>query len=236
MTLEEIRTDARYAVSPQLTSAEYADVDLDRNANQWYKKVVGWALAAGDDWHVAGDTIYRDFKSGVTSYDLPVELMRILKGEVLYSTGGDFVPLTFADPMRNQDSVEGNTTRTFDDPTRPTAQLLGNNLIVRPAQTSGATITNGIMLQVQMDFAELDTTDDQPQIMEVVHRVVSKGAAYDYCMAEEMWNKARELKYEIFGDPRVKGDVGFVGEIQNLYSIRSAAYRDQAAPRRRSYR
>lgn len=236
MNLATIRTDARYTVSPQLTSAEYSDEALDRNANEWYKKAVSWAITAGDDWHVAGDTIYRDFKSGITTYDLPVELLRILKGEVLYSTGGSFVPLTFIDPMKTQSSVEGNTTRTFDDPTVPTAQLLGNNLIVRPAQTTGATIVNGIMLQVQMSFAEMDSTDDEPQLIDVVHRVVSKGAAFDYCMSEEMWTKARELKYEIFGDPRVKDDDGLVGEIKNLYSMRSAAYRDQVSPRRRSYR
>ena len=162
--------------------------------------------------------------------------MRILKGEILYSTGGTFVPLTFTDPMKNQGSVEGNSTRTFDDAGNPTAQLLGNNLIVRPAQTTGATIVNGIVLYVQMNFAEMDSSDDKPQLMNVVHRVVSKGAAYDYCLTEEMWNKAREIKYEIFGDPRVKDDAGLIGEIKSLYSIRSAAYRDQVSPRRRSYR
>jgi len=236
MNLATIRTDTRYTVSPQLTSAEYSNTDLDRNANEWYKKAVGWAVTAGDDWHVAGETIYRHFKSGITTYDLPVELLRIMKGEVLYSTGGDFVPLTFIDPMRLQDSVEGNDTRIVDNPAKPTAQLLGNNLIIRPAQTTGSTIVNGIMLQVQISFADLYSTDNEPQMIDVVHRVVSKGAAFDYCMAEEMWTKARELKYEIFGDPRVKGDGGLVEEIKNLYSMRSAAYRDQVAPRRRSYR
>lgn len=236
MNLEELRADARYAVNPQLTSADYSDEDLDRNLNQWYKKVVGWAIGAGDDWQIAGETIYKNFKSGVSTYALPVELVRILKGEVLYSTGGSFVPLNFFDPMRNQGSVEGNDTRTFDDPTKPTAELLGNDIVIRPAQTTGADITNGIVLHVQMSLTDLDTTDDQPQLMDIIHRVLSKGAAYDYCMAEEMWNKARELKYEIFGDPRVKDDVGMVGEIKALYSIRSAAYRDQVSARRRSYR
>jgi len=236
MNLATLRTDARYAVSPQLTSSEYADTDLDRNLNEWYKRTVGWAVAAGDDWQMAGETIYRHFKSGVTSYDLPVELIRVLKGEVLYSTGGSFVPLTFIDISRDQKSVEANDTRVDDNASRPTAELHGNKLIVRPAQTTGADIVNGIVLTVQMSLADLDSTDDQPQTVDVVHRIISKGAAYDYCLAEEMWNKARELKYEIFGDPRVKDDAGLIGELKNLYSIRSAAYRDQVAPRRRSYR
>lgn len=236
MNLSSIRTDARYSVSPQLTSTEYPDTDLDRNANEWYRKAVGWAVAAGDDWQVAGDTIYRHFKSGITTYSLPVELLRVLKGEVLYSSGGSFVPLTFFDPSRDQGSVEGNSTRTFDDPTKPTAELLGNNIIIRPAQTTGSDIANGIVLYVQMSLQDMDSTDDEPQLMDVVHRIISKGAALDYCMAEEMWPKAREIKYEIFGDPRVKDDVGLVGELKALYSIRSAAYRDQVTARRRSYR
>ena len=236
MNLATIRTDARYAISPQITSAEYADTDLDRNANEWYKKAIGWAVAAGDDWQMAGEKIYRDFKSGITTYTLPVQLIRVLKGEVLYSTGGSFVPLTFIDPSRDQGSVEANDTRTIDDPLHPTAELLGNNIEIRPAQTTGATITNGIVLTAQLTLADMDTTDDEPQLVDVVHRIVSKGAAYDYCLAEEMWNKAREIKYEIFGDPRVKDDAGLVGELKALYSMRSAAYRDQVAPRRRSYR
>lgn len=236
MNLADIRTDTRYMISPQLTSSDYSDVNLDRNANQWYKKIVGWAIVAGDDWQVAGETIYKHFKSGVSTYALPVELVRILKGEVLYSTGGSFVPLTFFDPMRNQDAVEGNDTRAFDDESHPTAELLGNDIVIRPAQTTGADIVNGIVLHVQMSLPDLDTTDDFPQLMDVVHRAICKGAAYDYCLAEEMWNKARELKYEIFGDPRVKDDVGLVGEIKSLYSMRSAAYRDQVSARRRSYR
>lgn len=236
MNLATIRTDARYAISPQITSAEYADTDLDRNANEWYKKAVGWAVAAGDDWQMAGETIYKNFKSGVSVYALPIELIRVLKGEVLYSTGGTFVPLNFYDASRNQGSVEGNDTRTFDDSTKPTAELIGNDIIIRPAQTTGSDIVNGIVLNVQMSLADLDSTDDKPQMMEIVHRIVTRGAAYDYCLAEEMWNKARELKYEIFGDPRVKDDVGLVGEIKTLYSIRSAAYRDQVTARRRSYR
>lgn len=236
MILTTIRTDARYAVSPQLTSSEYADVDLDRNANQWYKKAVGWAIVAGDDWQMAGETIYKNFKSGVSVYALPVELIRILKGEVLYSTGGKFVPLAFYDASRTQGATEGNDTRAIDDASKPTADLVGNDIIIRPAQTTGSDIVNGIVLNVQMSLQELNSDDSVPQLMETVHRIVSKGAAYDYCLTEEMWNKAREIKYEIFGDPRVKDDVGMVGELKALYSIRSAAYRDQVSPRRRSYK
>lgn len=236
MDLSTIRTDARYAVNPQLTSTEYPDADLDRNANAWYRKAVGIAVVAGDDWQIGGDVIYRDFKNGVTDYDLPTGLLRVLKGEALYSTGGSYVPITFIDQGQNQKTVEGNTTRDIDDASRPTADLLGTNIIVRPAQTTGADIVNGLRLTVQMVLADLVDTSDEPLLLEPIQRFISKGAAFDFCMSEEMFTKAREIKYEIFGDPRVKDDAGIVGEIKGLYSIRASGGRDQLSARRRSYK
>lgn len=236
MNLASIRTDSRYLVSPQLTSTEYSDANLDRNANEWYKKAIGWGVAAGGDWQIAGDTIYRDFKPNVTQYDLPIGLIRILKGELLYETGGTYVPITFFDVPRNQGSSEANTTRTIDDPLHPTADLFGTKLEVRPAQTTSADIVNGIMLYVQMTLDDMVDDTDQPGLLDILHRIISKGAAYDYCMAEEMFTKAREIKYEIYGDPRFKNDDGLKGELEALYSMRSAAYRDGLSPRRRSYK
>lgn len=237
MDLTLIRTDARYAISPQITSTEYPDTDLDRNANRWYRKVVGWVIALQGDWQIGGDIITRDFEAGVTVYDLPEGLIRIYKGEVLYTAAGSFVPLTFMDPQPNQELVEGNSTRTIDDVNAPTADLFGEKIIIRPAiAATGVTVINGIKLWAQLALTDLTDTDDIPFLLDPVQRVISKGAAMDFCEAEEMWNKFREIKYEIFGDPRVINDKGIYGEIEALYSIRSGAKRDSLRARRRSYR
>lgn len=237
MDLTDIRTDARYAISPQITSVEYPDADLDRNANRWYKKVVGWVVALQGDWQMGGDIITRDFEAGVTTYDLPEGLLRIYKGEVLYTAGGSFVPLEFMDPQRNQALVEGNATRTIDDVNAPTADLFGDKITIRPAiDATGVTVVNGIKLWAQLTLADLVDDSDKPLLFDPVQRVISKGAAMDYCEAEEMWNKFREIKYEIFGDPRVINDKGIYGEIEALYSIRSGARRDGVRARRRSYK
>lgn len=234
MDLAAIRTDARYAISPQLTSTEYSDAALDRNANNWYKKALGWAVAEQGDWQIAGETIFRNTTTGVSEYALPTSLIRIYKGEMLYTTGGVYVPLTFQDITPNQAAVEGNATRTFDDVTRPTADLEGANIIVKPAPTED--VVNGIRLSAQLTFDDLADATDEPMLMDIFHRVLAKGAAMDYAQAEEMWTKFRELKYEIFGDPRVTEDLGIRGEMIAVYSVRSAARRDGLSARRRSYR
>lgn len=234
MDLSAIRTDARYLVSPQLTSTQYSNTDLDRNANHWYKKIVGWALAVQGDWQIGGEIIYRDLDEGVDTYALPDRLLRIYKGEVRFETGGDFVPLTFYDVQANQDSVEGNATRVFDDVTKPTADLMGTNIVVRPTPTED--VTNGIKLWAQLMLSDMTDSNEIPEILEPVHRGISIGAAMDYCEGEEMWPKFRELKYQMFGDPRVKNDEGVKGEIERLYAVRSAARRHSVQPRRRSYK
>lgn len=230
MELATLRTDARYHISPQLTSTDYPDTDLDRNLNRWYRTVLGWILPIQGDWEIEGDIIYRDFQQAVTDYEVPSKLLRIYKGEVMYTTGGSFVPLDFISLQRAQGSTEGNTTRTTDDPSRPTAELFGDIVQVRPAPEE--TVVNGFKLWVQLDFVELDTNNDVPNLMEPVQRALTYGAALDYALAEEMYKKADELRKMIYGDPSKREDTGVKGMVEALYSNRSGARRHRLSARR----
>lgn len=234
MELTTLRTDTRYLISPQLTSADYPDADLDRNLNRWYRTVLGWIIPILGDWEIMGDILYHDFEVGDTDIELPQQVLRIFKGEALYTTGGDFVPIHFRHIQNDQDEVEGNATREDDDVTRPVADLIGYNLTIRPAPE--ATVTNGIKLWVQTDVTSLSTASDVPDFMEPVQRALSLGAAMDYAVAEEMDKKVIELKRLIYGDPRVQNDTGVKGLVEDLYSARSAARRDRLVARARSYK
>lgn len=234
MQLADIRTDTRYLISPQLTSTDYPDADLDRNANRAYQKVLGWIVPIQGDWEIEGDIIYRDVKTAVTDYEFPSRLIRVYKGEIMYETGGSFVPLNFTSVQRYQGAVEGNTTRTFDDVQRPTAELFGNYIQIRPAGAED--VTNGIKLWVQLDFTELDDTNDTPNLMEPVVRVICLLAALDYAIGEEMEKKVNMLNKLIYGDPSKADDKGVKGEIEALYSERSGARRDRLIAKRTSYR
>lgn len=236
MQLTTIRSDARFHVSPQLTSTDYPDATLDANINLWYRRMLGWIIPIQGDWEIRGDIIYRDFQAGVSTYELP-SIIRIFKGEVMYTTGGAYVPLKFTSVQREQDIAEGNATRVIDDAAHPTADLIGDFIDIKPTiDASGSNVVNGIKLWVQSDFVDIDTVNDIPDLMEPVHRLLSYGAAYDYCISEEMWNKAREIKRIIFGDPTVKDDDGIKGEVEALYSLRSGSRRDRLVAKRGNYR
>lgn len=236
MKLTTLRTDARYLVSPQLTSTDYPDANLDANLNLWYRRILGWIIPIQGDWEIRGDIIYRDFQAGISIYDLPSTL-RVFKGEVLYTAGGQFVPLKFQSVQRNQSAVEGNSSRVNDDVNNPTADLMNDYIEIKPCIPVGdANVVNGIKLWVQTDFVTLDSTNNVPDLMEPIQRALSIGAAHDYCLAEEMYKKKDELAKMIFGDQTKVGDRGIKGEIEDLYSIRSGARRDQLSAKRKNFK
>ena len=242
MYLSDLRTDARYHISPQLTSTDYPDADLDRNLNRWYREMAVWIMNAQGDWELRGDILTRDFKAGVTDYEVPRNFFRIYKGEVMYSAGGTFVPLNFISIQANQDSAEGNATRFIDDPAHPTAEVFGDFIQVRPTIEVGQPdVVNGFKLWAQIDFQDLVNAHDIPDFLEPVHRGLAIGAAMDFCLAEEMYTKYKELKERMYGDNATRyvadpSNSGIKGLIEQLYSTRSGAKRDQLSSRRRSYR
>lgn len=234
MDLTLLRTDTRYQISPQLTSSEYSDASLDRNLNRWYRRIGGWIISIQGEWELRGDILYRDILTGVTDYEVPQKFFRIYKAEAMYTTGGQFVPIKFISVQANQDTAEGNATRAIDDYAAPTGELFGDFLQLRPA--GQADVVNGLKIWAQIDFEDLVDPSDVPDFLEPVHRALAIGAAMDFCKAEEMWDKYRSLRAEMFGDPRDREDVGLKGEIEELYSVRAGARRDGLRARRRSYR
>lgn len=234
MDLTTIRTDARYHISPQLTSTEYPDAALNRNLNRWYREIAGWIIPIQGEWELRGDILYRDLLVGVTDYEVPQKFFRIYKAEAMYTTGGSFVPVQMISVQANQASVEGNSTRTFDDASQPTGELFGDFLQLRPAPTEE--VENGLKIWAQIDFEDLIDDSDVPDFLEPVARALSLGGAMDFALSEEMYTKYRELKKRMYGDPAVVDDKGLKGIVEELYSIRAGARRDQLGARRRSYR
>ena len=84
----------------------------------------------------------------------------------------------------------------------------------------------------------MDESLPLPDIPEPVHRILSYGPALDFCIAEEMWTKVREIKKIIYGDPNVVDDKGVKGEIIAMFSTRTGNRRDRLSTggRRRSFR
>lgn len=236
MNITTLRADARFNISPQLTSTDYSDATIDLNLNNWYRRVLGWIIPIQGDWEIRGDIIYRDFRAGISIYDLP-SVLRVFKGEVMYETGGSFVPLAFKSVQRQQDYVEGNSSRVDDDPNKPTADLMNDYIEIKPCiDATGSDVVNGIKLWVQTDFVTLSANNNVPDLMEPIQRVLSYGASYDYALSEEMYKKKDEIAKIIFGDQTKAGDRGIKGEIEDLYSVRSGARRDRLVAKRKNFK
>lgn len=235
MNVTALRVDARYNISPQCTSSDYSDTDCDRHMNRWYRTVMARAIAAQGDWELNGDILTRNLSTGVTDYSIPANLISIYKAEVMYTTGGEFVPVKVISVQRNIGFVEGNSTRTFDDYSQPTLEVFGNYLQLRPAPTEN--VTNGFKLWAQVDFDDLDaTTNNVPDLLEATHRIIAYGMAHDFCLGNDMYSKAAEMKRMIYGDPRIPGDNGLMAIVDQLYSMKDNARRDRITAARRSYK
>lgn len=234
MILQELRQDARFHISPQLTSDEYPDALLDKNINRWYQKILSWIIPEQGEWEINGDILTIDLEEGVTDYEIPVTFLRIFKAEIMYHTGGKFVPLRALSIQRNQQNAAGNDEPGSVNQEYPTVEVFGNFLQISPAPTEH--VVNGFKIWAQLSFQDLDETIELPDLAEPVHRILSYGAAFDYCFAEEMWNKANGIKKLIYGDASVPNDQGLKGEIINMYSTRTGNRRDRMSAVRRNFR
>lgn len=230
MLLPDIITDARYHISPECTSAIYPDAKITVNANLWYQKVLSWIIPEQGEWEVNGDILTIDTVVGQTDYEIPVTFLRIYKAELLYSAGGQYVPLTQISVQRNQEIAEGNTSRPEDSVLAPTIEVFGDFIQIKPAPT--VAVANGLKMWAQLSFEELSNTESLPDMPEPVHRVLSYGAALDFCLSKEMWNKVNALKKMLYGDRSVDpGDGGLKGEIIAMYSTRTGDRRDRMSVR-----
>ncbi len=235
MILQDIRDDARWNVSPQLTSTDYTDIILDKNINRWYQKILSWIIPEQGEWEINGDILTIDLEVGKTDYEIPVTFLRIFKAEIMYKNGGKFVPLNALSIQRNQDLPVGNDEFGATEYS-PTIEVFGDFLQISPAPTEE--VVNGLKIWAQLSFQEIDESLPLPDLAEPIHRILSYGPAFDYCLAEEMWTKANALKKVIYGDLSVPNDQGLKGEIIAMYSTRTGNRRDRLTTggRRRSFR
>lgn len=232
MNITTLQTAARRKISRQLTEAEYPNAELNINLNIWYQRILGWVIPIEGSWQIQGKVLIRHFKVGITKYDIPTSLISIYKGEVMYEVGGSYVPLNPISVQKRPEIAEGNETRIIDDVTKPTIELAGDFVQIRPAPIV-ADVPNGIKLWAQIAYTDLDESANTiPLLLDPVHSVLYLGAAYEFADGEGMEKKAASIKREIFGDPRARNDKGLKGEIEDLYQVRDTMGRDSFGVRR----
>lgn len=188
--LQNLISDARFQVFGDSTNTQYSDTDIKRNINNWYKTVLTWIIEANGEWQVNGEETTTNLVAGQKEYILPTDLLKF--NEIYFKINGEYQKGTLLDP---QDiGVDPDSYI----PVYPSYDLKDNSLFVYLGQDIVET-EDGIKMHYQTDIVtELSANGDNPNINDNFRRLLACGSAFDYCLANEMWNKLKKLEDIIF--------------------------------------
>lgn len=198
MELSELRTDTRFLTST--SSDDFTDADLDRALNRHYDQFVTFiwknqAYWRFDDSNKNTFAIAKtDLVDGQRDYLLPTDAREIHRVEIK-DAGGEFRRL-----HRLYDEDLGIALSDYDDEkgTPFRFSLQGRSLLLYPpARTEDVTETEGLHIYVSRSVTLLSSSSDEPGFDREFHRVLSYGAAIDWCIAAENLTKKRELDKEL---------------------------------------
>lgn len=231
MQLSTLQTDARYLVSPQLTSTNYGDTDLNRNLNHWYRMAVGWVLEVMGGWEYNLEFATTDLVANQVEYVLPTALLRLTRVEIKYPGASAYVTAALLDDKNISDALgEEETTGATEG--APVYRLGDDSIFIYPEPDDASTA--GLRIEYVDDLTDLSGATDLPNLPAVLHRILSCGAAHDYALAKEMYRKKEELHREIYGKPGVVG-TGLKYQLESLFSRREAAIKPQIRVRKEEY-
>jgi len=191
MQLSDIKLDTRFLTNAP--STEYEDDDLVRNTNSHYDNVVTYIWRNQSGWefddsnNVTLPEATTDLISGTNNYPLPTDA-RILRQVHVKNKEGNFVRL------RRIQSLDAPATASTDGFPRE-FEVRGRSVILRPAPDSGSvTTTAGLKVLVSRSVTPLENDTDEPGFDREFHRLLSIGAAMDWCIASDIPKKKQELE------------------------------------------
>jgi hypothetical protein len=198
------------------TNIQYGTTDLNRNLNRWYETALGWVLLYCGEWQVNGDVATTNLVAGQREYLLPTDIL-LLNDVYIKSnaTGADYVK------AKQRDLVGINLYNENYRPQIPEFDLLDNSIFIYLPDDSITSVSGGLKIVYQKDLTELSGSTDTPNLAEPFKRLLSAGAALDFCVANDLNIKAKKYSNMIYGDPTVKGDNGLKGDLLNFYANRA---------------
>ena len=229
MNLTSIRADIRYLIFGNNANTTYGDTDLDRNVNSWYKRVLGWILAANGDWQVNGDFATTNIVAGQREYILPTDILKLNEVYIKSTADGDYVKANQRDIL----NVENYPEDYY--PAIPEFDLMDNSLFIYIPDASITAVTDGIKIYYQTELTELSAGSDVPNIADIFIRAIVYGAAIDYCLANEKWDKAKKLENRLYGDGTVRNDKGIKDELMEFYATRSITKQPNIKAKKKNY-
>lgn len=164
---------------------------VTRNVNNWLKLVQSWILGA-DGRFQYDDSNYTDLPiattdlvSGQDNYSFDSTWLEIIKVEAAQdstvSVWNVLKPFDVNDVYNYSEFQKNSGVPSFYD-------VIGSSVILKPASNFNATAGLKFYFKRKAsEFASTDTTKE-PGFASPYHRILSLGAAYDYCMSNSVRN------------------------------------------------
>jgi len=189
MTLENILKLSRYTVFGDETNTDYADTIIKLNTNKNYRRLEARAIMNSPNWQPRATYAYIDILADVYKYDLDSSIWRVNKIEAKFTSDSDYL-------LVNPINIDINTALEEYEPTSPEYDIRAGFLTLF-TNLPIVNVTNGIKLYVQRDVTDLVNTTDEPDLVEPFVDLLALYNALDYCLANEMTTKGREIERAI---------------------------------------
>ena len=184
-------------------TSQYPLLDFQRSANVWYRKINTWIGEAFGGWEFDDRnwstllSTTTDLTAGTQNYEIPENIRRVERIEVLDNIGDYYKIRPF-----DKSQVKGVAMSEFyeTDGFPKYYDLSGKWIELYPAPAADdVTETAGLKIYFSRDISPFSLTDTvtEPGFDNHYHRIISLGAAYDYCVANGIDDRQKQIILEI---------------------------------------
>lgn len=233
MNLSDIKSKAKFYITGSSTEdPQWTDTDLKSNINKWYQKTQAFIVEACSDWILNGNWLTTDIVADQEEYIMPSNVLELEKVEINYSGNTNdwrsVKPLDFKSlySLSNSSSLYTKVNPIYIKPDT-------FSLVFRPIPDTD--VSQGIRIWVIETFTLLTEDTDAPLFQSNFHDILALGAAYDYCIANEITAKIDFLRQEIYGTVN-NPERGMMHQIEAYYSRRDKDHKPKITPRYSDYR
>jgi hypothetical protein len=183
-------------------TSQYPIVQFIRNANVWYRKASIWINEAMGTWDWDDNNwttlmaTSSDLTAGTQNYNLPTGTRKINRLEVL-DNNGNYQLLSQID--KSQVGVAMDEFYETDGLPKY-YDLEGKNVLLYPAPAAAnITTSKGLKWYIVRDISPfgITATSTEPGFDNHFHRIISMGAAYDYCLSNGIEDRKKGLRDEL---------------------------------------
>lgn len=152
MTTTELKNAVRRKLG-NITSTEYADVDIVNSMNTYYQKAIAIAIQISGEWEINGEIATTDIIAGQKEYalttDVPVSYLKRI--EINLDGGTDTWELADIIDLRTYHTALSNKSSCCE----PVIDIFDNSIIFRDTPTKN--VTDGLKIFYNKSAVELDS-------------------------------------------------------------------------------